>query len=84
MLPCSGATEHCVSSRVPTARMGREAALTIQATSAGRASRKRRLFRMGRKEVKTVATSARRAAMMTPCLTAKTIRPSLLLSEGVS
>ena len=46
--------------------MGREAALMIQATSAGRLSRSRRLFRMGRKEVRMVATSARRAAMISP------------------
>jgi len=72
MLPCKEVTEHWLSSRVPASRMGREAALTIQATSAGRASRKRRLFRMGRKEVKVVATSASRAAMMHPSLTAQT------------
>src|SRR6266567_2122627 len=51
MLPCKEVAEHWVSSRVPASRMGREAALTIQATSAGRASRKRRLFRMGKKEM---------------------------------
>ena len=80
MLPCREVTEHWVSNRVPPRRMGREAALTTQATRAGRASCKRRLFRMGRKEVKMVATSASRAAMMNPCLTAKTRRSSLLFS----
>ena len=62
MLPCREVTEHWVSNRVPPRRMGREAALTTQATRAGRASRKRRLFRMGSKEVKIVATNASRAA----------------------
>jgi len=48
-LPCRGVIEHWVSRSVPAARMGREAALMIQATSAGPLSRSRRLFRMGRK-----------------------------------
>src|SRR3989441_8117490 len=57
-------SEHWVSSSVPSARRGREAALTTQATSAGRASRRMRLFRMGRNEVRIVATSANRTDIM--------------------
>src|SRR5712692_10302700 len=64
ILPCSEAIEHWVNRNVPAARMGREAALVIQATRAGRASRRRCLFRMGRNEVRTVAMSARKAAMI--------------------
>src|SRR5216683_1859160 len=60
-LPCRGVIEHWVSRRVPAPRMGREAALMIQATSAGRLSRSRRLFRMGRKEVRMGQTNTGRA-----------------------
>src|SRR5690349_15302822 len=51
---------HCVNRTVPTARIGREAAFVIQATGAGRASGSRGLLRLGRNDVKRVATSADR------------------------
>src|SRR5258708_6005148 len=62
--PCREVMEHCVSSTVTTARIGREAAFVIQATRAGRASRSRCLLRIGRNDVKRVATSAKSAAMI--------------------
>ena len=46
--------------------MGRDATLIAQATSAGRASRSRCLLRMGRNEVKIVAISAKRTAILDP------------------
>src|SRR5437879_4438568 len=65
---CREGIEHWLSSSVPTARMGREAAFVIQATMAGQASRRMRLFRMGRNEVRTVATSAKRTDITSPYL----------------
>src|SRR6266571_282878 len=52
---------HCVRKSVPTVRRGSEAALIAQATWAGRASRRRDLFRIGRNEVRTVARRAKSA-----------------------
>src|SRR5216683_1567816 len=83
-LPCRGVIEHWVSRRVPAPRIGREAALMIQATSAGRLSRSRRLFRMGRKEVRMVAMSARRAAMMSPSYCKKDMITSQSITSGKS
>src|SRR5690348_13697531 len=57
--------EHCVSSRVPAASQGKDAALIAQATTEADASRSRRLFTIGRDEVRIVATKARRAAITT-------------------
>src|SRR5256714_15650450 len=75
----SDVIEHWVSSSVPAARMGSEAALMAQATSGGRASRRICLFRIGRNEVRTVATSARRADMLPLYVTSETIRLMLFL-----
>src|SRR5229473_2098292 len=47
--------------------MGSEAVYVIQATSAGRASRNTYLFKMGKNEVRTVATSAKRTAILRLC-----------------
>src|SRR5229473_5184462 len=64
--PCK-VTEHCVRSSVPDASTGSEAAFVIQATSAGRASRKTYLFKTGKNEVRTVATSAKKVAILRLC-----------------
>jgi hypothetical protein len=60
-------SEHWVSRSAPAARMGNEAAFVIQARGAGRTSRRMGLLRMGSNEVKSVATSARNADMMSLC-----------------
>src|SRR5258707_6923129 len=59
--PVAGAGWHCVSTAVPAASSGREAAFTPQATSAGRARWRSRLLRTGSSDVRTTATSASKA-----------------------